>query len=227
MRVPKYFLDAGIKGSFDNINHSSLINKLNTIPMIRHQIEAWLKAGIIKDTSELKLIETNDLGTPQSSVITPLLCNIAFTGFEKFILKKFSRDAVKIIRYADDFMIMGKNLKDIQKAQTLAEEFLETIGLELSKEKTRIGHTLDVFNKENFKGKPGFDFLGFYFRNRQVSIHRGIKNTKGKMTIFTQESRPSKSSIKNHRKNLKNILRKYKTQPREAVIKRLSQSIKG
>lgn len=40
MRVPKYFLDADIENCFDNINHKSLIKKLNTIPMIKHQIKA-------------------------------------------------------------------------------------------------------------------------------------------------------------------------------------------
>jgi len=40
MKVPKYFLDADIKGCFDNINHKSLLEKLQTIPMVANQIKA-------------------------------------------------------------------------------------------------------------------------------------------------------------------------------------------
>lgn len=38
--LPKYFLDADIKGCFDNINHTALLKKLETIPMFEKQIEA-------------------------------------------------------------------------------------------------------------------------------------------------------------------------------------------
>jgi len=107
------------------------------------------------------------------------LCNIAFNGFEPFILKNFPRDGVKVIRYADDFLIMGSKLENILKAKLLAEKFLATIGLELSQEKTRVGSTIDSLNKEEFNGKPGFEFLGFQFVNREVSIHRGTRTTRG------------------------------------------------
>jgi RNA-directed DNA polymerase len=40
MRVPKYFFIADMKGCFEEINHNSLLNKINTLPMIRMQIKA-------------------------------------------------------------------------------------------------------------------------------------------------------------------------------------------
>jgi RNA-directed DNA polymerase len=49
---PKYFLDADIKGCFDNIDHDYLLSKLNNSKMFKHQIEAWLKAGIIAESEE-------------------------------------------------------------------------------------------------------------------------------------------------------------------------------
>jgi RNA-directed DNA polymerase len=119
----------------------------------------------MSDISELKAIETFEQSTPQGSVISPLLCNIAFIGFEKFILKNFGRDSVKIIRYADDFLIMGSKLKNVEKAKKLVEIFLKTVGLELSSNNARVGHTLLVHEKNEYSGKPGFEFLGFYFRN--------------------------------------------------------------
>src|SRR5437899_1253113 len=43
----KYVLDADIKGCFDNIDHQALLDKLDTIPAIRHAVKAWLKAGVM------------------------------------------------------------------------------------------------------------------------------------------------------------------------------------
>jgi len=38
--APKYFLDADIKGCFDNIGHEPLVKKLDTIPMFEKTIKA-------------------------------------------------------------------------------------------------------------------------------------------------------------------------------------------
>lgn len=75
-QATKFFLDADIKGCFDNIGHQQLLDKLETIPMFEHQIKSWLKAGIMDDFKNATS-ETNELGTPQGGVISPLLANIA------------------------------------------------------------------------------------------------------------------------------------------------------
>jgi RNA-directed DNA polymerase len=61
--------------------------------------------------------EINQLSTPQGSVISPLLCNIALHGLETTLLNNFPRDSVKIIRYADDFIVTGEKLIDIIRAK--------------------------------------------------------------------------------------------------------------
>jgi RNA-directed DNA polymerase len=61
--APKYFLDADIKGCFDNIGHKELLSKIGTVPMFEKQIQSWLEAGIMNDRKE----ESNDFnkaGTP-------------------------------------------------------------------------------------------------------------------------------------------------------------------
>lgn len=169
--------------------------------------------------------EQNEVGTPQGGVISPLLCNIALHGMETELLNNYGRDRVKIIRYADDFVITGKRLEDIVQAKIYVTKFLATVGLELSKEKTRIGHTLHPM--EGSKTEPGFDFLGYTFRNITVSKKRGVKNTRGVRNDFIQTSGPSKDSIRNHKKAIKEILRQCKSAPREAVITKLSARIQG
>jgi RNA-directed DNA polymerase len=60
----KYVLDADIEKCFDLINHEAILKKLNTFPKLRHQIKAWLKAGVLEFG---KLLPTNE-GTPQGGV---------------------------------------------------------------------------------------------------------------------------------------------------------------
>lgn len=169
--------------------------------------------------------ETNEVGTPQGGVISPLLANIALHGMETAVLSEFGRDRVKVIRYADDFIITSKILKDILKAKEIVKDFLQGINLELSEAKTRIGHSLNPMESNN--NQAGFDFLGYHFKNIRTSIHRGVKSTRGVKQTFRQISSPSRKSLMNHKKALKKILRDYKTAPLGTLITRLSSTIGG
>jgi len=169
---PKYFLDADIKGCFDNISHKYLLEKLNISKMFKLQIEAWLEAGIMADSEE-DSYEINEAGTPQGGVISPLLMNIALHGLENNILKHFKkRNAIKVVRYADDFVVFAKNLDDVLKAKEIIIKFLKPIGLSLSEEKSRVGHSMEKL--PGTEGPPGLDFLGYHFRNvRCLTSQRG------------------------------------------------------
>lgn len=223
---PKFFLDADIKGCFDNIGHIPLLTKLNTIPMFRAQIKAWLEAGILDDFKDASS-DQNEVGTPQGGVISPLLCNIALHGLETTLMNEFPRDRVKIIRYADDFVVTGAILTDIIRAKWIVIDFLKTVNLELSEEKTRIGHSLETLNFGQGNILPGLDFLGYHFRNYHCSIHRGVKTTRGQKQPFIQVSMPSQDAFIKHKQVLRKILREHRTAPREALINKLSQVIQG
>jgi RNA-directed DNA polymerase len=77
--------------------------------MFENQIKSWLQAGIIH-TSVDESSEINYSGTPQGGVISPLLINIALHGMENYVINLFGRSQIKVIRYADDFVIFGKIL---------------------------------------------------------------------------------------------------------------------
>lgn len=223
--IPKYFLDADIEKCFDKIDHIYLVNKLNTIKMFKHQIQSWLKAGIFdpmdKDSSEI-----NDSSTPQGGVLSPLLMNIALHGMEEYVMRELGkRNKIKVIRYADDFVIFGKTLKDVQRAKELTIEFLQPVGLNLSETKTRIGHSME--KKPGTSGPIGLDFLSFHFRNIKCSPHRGVKNTKGVTQPLKLITKPSLKAVVNHKKALNRILVKYRGALLESVIERLANRIKG
>ena len=221
----KYFLDADIKRCFDNISHEYLLKKLNTKKMFKRQIEAWLKAGIIADLEE-DSYETNEAKTPQGGVISPLLMNIVLHGLETSITKKFDkRNAIKVVRYADDFVVFAKSLEDVQKAKEIIIQFLKPIGLEISEEKSRIGHSMEKL--PGTEEPLGLDFLGYHFRNIKCSVHRGVKSTQGKKQAFKLITHPSNMAVRKHKANLKFTLNKFKSAPLGKVTERIASIIKG
>ena len=188
----KFVLDADISKCFDKINHSHLLDKINTFPKARRQIRAWLKAGVLDEGKKIFPEE----GTPQGGSISPLLANIALHGMERRIKeyaatwkggKRDNMKSLSLIRFADDFVIIHKDLNVISNCQRVVENWLSVIGLELSKEKTQIVHTLNEHNKQ----KPGFNFLGFNIRQYPVGKCHSGKKANGKPTGFNTIIKPS------------------------------------
>ncbi len=215
---PKYVLDADISRCFDRINHDALLGKIGKTPY-RRLIKQWLKSGVFDNNQFLDTVE----GTPQGGVISPLLANIALDGIEECLnnfaetlpgRKQENKKALSIIRYADDFVILHKDIKIVLQAKTVIQEWLNQVGLELKPEKTKIAHTL-----QEYEGKqPGFDFLGFTIRQWKVeSTEQGFK------TLI----KPSSKSIKTHYRKMADICDKYKTAPTQALIAKLNPIIKG
>lgn len=225
---PKYVLDADIAKCFDRINHEALLSKLNTSPSISRQIRAWLKAGVIDGN---KLFPTDE-GTPQGGIISPLLANIALHGLEDRITKAFPKrsstnkrkadNPAKVVRYADDFVILHEDLEVIQKCKEFVSEWLKDMGLELKPSKTRISHTL-----ENTDGKVGFEFLGFEIKQISIGKYRTGKSPQGEPLGFKTIITPSMSKVKEHTDRIGTIIRQHKDAPKAALIARLNPVIRG
>ncbi|MGI0483632.1 group II intron reverse transcriptase/maturase, partial [Geminocystis sp. CENA526] len=226
-RQPKYVLDADIAKCFDRIDHDKLLVKLKTYPQLRHEVKSWLKSGYM-DGEQLFPTEK---GTPQGGVISPLLANIALHGME-LELKKFARswegrkrdneNSLSIIRYADDFVILHKDIERIIQCKEIIENWLEDLGLELKPSKTRISHTLD-----EYEGNTGFDFLGFNIRQYEVGKTHTGTSTKGVPLGYKTIIKPSKEKIKAHIKKVGEIIRKHRSSPQTALIKELNPVIRG
>lgn len=166
-RKAKWVLEADIAKCFDRISHDALLQKMDTFPLMRKQIRAWLKAGILDQGKKIFPEE----GTPQGGVISPLLANIALHGMEihlknwvstlpsrdSFGKSKSRRDrkkALSLIRYADDFVILHENEEIVKNAKGILTEWLKPLGLELKESKTRVTHTFLSIEGQ----QPGFDF---------------------------------------------------------------------
>ncbi|MBE9223670.1 group II intron reverse transcriptase/maturase [Cyanobacterium stanieri LEGE 03274] len=224
---PKYVLDADIAKCFDRINHDELLNKLETHPLLRREIKAWLKSGVLDDGL---LLPTNE-GTPQGGTISPLLANIALHGMEEEI-KKYTRTlkghkvnnekSLSLIRYADDFIILHKEEEVILKCKQIIEKWLGKLDLVLKPSKTRISHTLN-----KYEGKKGFDFLGFNIRQYAVGKTHTGQSTNGQPLGFKTIIKPSKDKVRKHIEKIGNVIRKHKSTPQIALIKELNPIIRG
>jgi RNA-directed DNA polymerase len=177
-----YVLDADIRGYFDNLDKSGLIQFVEhrvSAPRILRLIQKWLNAGVME---EGKWSETKT-GTPQGAVVSPLLANIylhyAFDLWVNVWRQKWAHGEVIVVRFADDIILGFQHQTD---ADRFLENFRERLGkfeLELHPDKTRrieFGRFAEQNRKRRGEGKPEtFDFLGFR--------HISGKNRLGRFTV--------------------------------------------
>lgn len=223
----KFVLDADISKCFDKINHKALLEKINTFPSLRRQINQWLKAGYM---DEGELFPTQE-GTPQGGTISPLLANIALHGLEELIAKRFPqkwkgkeiiRRVPAVLRYADEFLVLHDDIEIIKECKEAISEWLKLMGLELKPSKTRFSHTL-----VEFEGNVGFDFLGFSIRQYETGKYRSSKSSNGKPLGFTTQIQPSKEKQKAHQRKIGALVRNHVSEIQANLIAQLNPVIRG
>jgi RNA-directed DNA polymerase len=210
-RQPKYVLDADIAACFDNISHTALLAKLNTFPLMRRAIRAWLKAGVMDND---KLFPTT-AGSPQGGVISPLLANIALHGLETTVAE--AHPQAKVIRYADDLVVLHRDLEVVKGTRQTVEHWLSDMGLKLNLKKTTITHTLT-----DHCGHVGLDFLGFHIRQ-----HRVGKTHSGKTIDHKTIIKPSAAATRRHYQALKEKINANQTATQAHLISQLNPIIRG
>lgn len=167
-RKVSWVLDADIKSFFDTINHAYLIQHIErrvADPRMLRLIRNWLRAGVSEEGKWSK----TEVGTPQGSVISPLLSNI----YLHYVLDEWARqwrrteaggEAI-IVRYADDFVMGFQYKQEAERFLEALKERFAAYGLEIQDEKTRLiefGRFAEANRTARGEGKPEtFDFLGF------------------------------------------------------------------
>ena len=218
---PKYVYDAHMERCFDYISHDKLLEKLQTFPEMRKQIEAWLKAGILEGTEHKGHLPKGKEGTPQGGVISPLLANIALHGLENHLksyvttLKlesqklKSKRDkaaALGVIRYADDFVLIHTDKEALELCVKETKIWLQSINLNISETKSELKD-----------GRQGFNFLGFQI----IQVRKAtVKRYKVKIT-------PTKEAQGSLLQKVRDIIQERKAASSYALISRLSPVIIG
>ncbi len=213
----KKVYEADISKCFDEIEHKYLIGKLRNFPTMRRQIKAWLKAGITIGFPKINEFQKQDKGTPQGGVISPLLANIALHTLDEYFEKI---KEVKLVRYADDFVLIINNKENCWQDQKMIESMLgiilKPIGLNLSKEKSKLTDCLTEF-----------DFIGFNVRQYEVGNYRSASKTNGQKLGIKTLIKPSKDKVLKHYQKLAEIIRTHQNAPKEALVAKLNPIIRG
>ena len=155
-----YIIDADIKDCFGSINHGILrefLDKRIKDGVIRKMIDKWLKAGVM-ETGNIRYPKS---GTPQGSIISPILSNI----YLHYVLDEWFSEQIQpllkgrsfIVRYADDFILGFSEKSDAERVMKVLPKRFAKYDLTLHPDKTRM---VDL-NSERGKSGRSFDFLGF------------------------------------------------------------------
>lgn len=175
----KWVVEVDIQGYFDTIDHEKLINLVAekvADGRVLELVRKMLKAGVMDEFGYRKVTT----GTPQGGVISPLLANIFLDYYDQ----KMAQEGFRVIRYADDFVIVCEKKSQALVVMERTKKILEgELGLKLHPDKTRIVHATQ-----------GFEFLG-YFIKQAYSLYaipriKAVKGFKEKVRSITRRCRP-------------------------------------
>ncbi len=210
--------DADLAEYFDSIPHNKLLAAIQMRIVDRsvlRLIRMWLQAPVQEETPRggKKLGGKTRKGTPQGGVISPLLANIYLNWFDRVCHYKgraVKEARARLIRYADDFVIMGKSISP-EVIEYVEEKIENWMGLKINREKTRV---VDLRTPNS-----RLDFLGYSFRRDE-----GVGGRKGKYyNVF-----PSEKSQKREREAIRamtgNQMNRY---PIPVLIAKINVQVRG
>jgi RNA-directed DNA polymerase len=215
--------EADITACFDEISHSGLLDRMRARvkdKRIMGLVKAFLTAGIL---SEDGVDRDTITGTPQGGILSPVLANIALSVLDEHFARKWEAlgpkwkrvklrrqgvPAYRLVRYADDFVVMVAGTRD--DADALWDEVstvLAPIGLRLSAEKTRVCHI-----------DEGLDFLGFRIQRRSW------RGQPGKRAVYTY---PSKKALASVMDKVRRLTHRERHRTLEDLLRRLNPVLRG
>jgi RNA-directed DNA polymerase len=207
--------DADLKGYFDSIPHDKLMKAVEyriADRQVLSLIRMWLTAPVIeKDVQGRTTKKRPDCGTPQGGVISPLLANLYLHWFDKVFHgngSPFKFADARLIRFADDFVIMAKRVDDriIKWVEAKIEEWM---GLVINREKTKV-----IMTKQS---GTTLDFLGYSFRYDRSSFAKSKRYW---------NRIPSKKSLQRFRAKVHEITSRGKC-PIGDVVNQLNYLMRG
>ena len=205
---PQWIIEGDIKGCFDAISHHAILNKMSQwhIPKaIRVKVARMLRAGILSEDR----FETNECGTPQGSILSPMLANMALTVLDEW--GESQETTNPILRYADDVVVCKTKAEAQQRKEEIKSILKEKLGLQLSEEKTSITNIHD-----------GIDFLGFTVRKYRHQSPYSKYHTVGQLLIT-----PQKDKVQRFLSECGQLIRKAKGQNLAHLIVQLNPKLQG
>lgn len=191
-----YVVDADLRKCFDTLPHGFIMRGVEervSDGTLLNVIRLFLKQGVMQiGEGEAWEVESTE-GTPQGSVISPLLANIALHGLDLLA----ESQGLELIRYADDFVVLCRDRESAESALAAVKAWVQASGMSLHPQKTRI---------VDYDAGESFEFLGYEFKKGFVYPKRkSIQKLRDKVRAETP--RTSGRSLKATISKLNPILR--------------------
>ena len=175
-----YAVQLDLSKYFDTLNHALLINILRrTIKeeSVIQLIKKYLKSGVMENGIRVKMEE----GSPQGGPLSPLLANIYLNEFDH----EFENRGVKVIRYADDIVLLAKSRRATERLLETSTRYLEgKLKLTVNKEKSKCVSVTAIRNFKFLGFALGRGKNGYYIRAHAKSL----KKAKAKLRELTSRS---------------------------------------
>jgi RNA-directed DNA polymerase len=136
-----WVVEVDIRKFFDSLPRTTLrdsIARRVTDGVVRRLIDKWLKAGVLESGQ----VHFPDAGTPQGSVISPILSNVALhhvvdEWFTEVVQPRL-RGPGTLVRFCDDFVMLFAHREDAERVLAVLGKRLGKFGLQLHPDKTRL-----------------------------------------------------------------------------------------
>jgi group II intron reverse transcriptase/maturase len=163
-----WVIDLDIHKFFDSVDHDLMVKAVEANISTDQRwvllyVKRWLKAPMRHPDGVLR---ERDRGTPQGSSVSPVLANLFMHyAFDLFLVREFP--TVEFERYADDAVVHCVTERQARQVLAALAERMESVGLRLHPDKTRIVYCQDTNRRGSFE-YTSFTFLGYTFRPREA-----------------------------------------------------------
>ena len=162
----QYVVDMDLSKCFDTLDHDIILaqfrRKVSDGSILR-LLRQFLESGVMIGEE----FESTVIGSPQGGVISALICNVYLDRFDQYMKSRGHR----IVRYADDILILCGSQSGADNALRVARQYLEQdLRLTVNEAKTHIAHS-----------NEGIKFLGVEIYTTSIRIQAK------KLTAFKQK----------------------------------------
>ncbi len=199
------------KCSFDTLDHDLIIAHFRekvTDGSVLRLLRQFLESGVMIGEE----YESTVVGSPQGGVISPLIANVYLDKFDQFMKSRGHR----IVRYADDILILCCSESAARNALAVAQGYLEgALKLTVNAQKTHIAHS-----------DQGVKFLGVEIYTNFTRIQaKKVQALKAKVKRITR--RNTGNNLLGVIKELNPVLRGFVNYFRTANCQRVLKELMG
>jgi len=172
----RHVVDMDLSRCFDTLDHGLILASIRrrvTDGSILILIEMFLTSGVMEDG----VWEATGVGSPQGAVLSPFIANVYLDAFDQ----EMKRRGHRLVRYADDILILCRSKAAAHHAMEIAGAILEgDLKLSVNRDKTHLT-----------TASQGVKFLGVIIGSLHIRIDpEKVAALKTKVKRITRRSSP-------------------------------------